>query len=228
MTWDVILVAFVGALVNLDRTAAFQFMVSRPLAVGPVTGLVLGQPAVGVIMGCLIELLYISRPPLGGHIPPNECLATILTTAGVILAGSASGEPDRVLFVLGFLLVSPLARGGVFLERKIRSINGRLARAADKAAGQGLDRRITALNLAGLGTTFAAAFLYLLILLPPVTLILNITQRHLPASILEAIGIMYLFLPLIGVAAALSAITVKHSSIFFALAYAGVIVFLGL
>jgi len=74
-------VALLGGVLCLDRVA-LQVMISRPVVVGPVIGMVLSEPFTGLIIGAFIELLWIDRSPMGLYIPPNDSIATVLATAG--------------------------------------------------------------------------------------------------------------------------------------------------
>ena len=219
MWGDVILVSVTGGLIAIDRTAAFQIMVSRPLVAAPLIGLLLGQPVLGAIVGALLELIWINRPPLGGYLPPNECLGSILITAGVILAGRSLGQTPPPLIVLGFLLVVPLARLASVIEKQLRRANGLFAEKAVKAAASGSTRLISGLNLAGLGLTYLSAAVFILAFLPPVTLILRGLYPLLAPSLIQTLDLMYYLLPLVGIAAALSSINVKRSNWAFGLLF---------
>ena len=61
-------------LLSLDVTAIGQFMVSRPIVVGPLVGLVTGHPELGLTLGALTELLWIADVPVGSHLPMDLCM----------------------------------------------------------------------------------------------------------------------------------------------------------
>ena len=56
-------------LLSLDVSAVGQFMLSRPIVVGPLVGTVTGHVELGLTMGALIELLWIADVPVGAHLP---------------------------------------------------------------------------------------------------------------------------------------------------------------
>ncbi|HXI10987.1 MAG TPA: PTS sugar transporter subunit IIC, partial [Thermodesulfobacteriota bacterium] len=64
-----IIVAAVGGVVSIDRTAAFQTMVSRPLVAAPVVGYFLGNLEAALVIGAVLELLLIGDLPVGRYIP---------------------------------------------------------------------------------------------------------------------------------------------------------------
>ncbi len=225
MLVDVIITGILGGLIYLDRTAAFQVMIHRPLIAGPIIGLILGSPITGLSVGVLVELLWISRPPLGGYMPPNECLAAILTTGSVIIAASPA-EPSRAFVVLGLLIVIPPVR---FLfpsiESGLRRLNGRLAENAALSLSRGAPPNFFSLNMMGLLFTYIAASLFILLLLPLLVLAIEYTYPRIPGSVVSALDWMYFCLPLIGVSSILGTINVKRSGMVFALAFAGAMFF---
>ncbi|MFH1135178.1 MAG: PTS sugar transporter subunit IIC [Pseudomonadota bacterium] len=223
---DVIWVSIIGGLIALDRTAALQVMISRPMAAGPLVGLALGRPMEGLQVGVLVELLWISKPPLGGYIPPNECLTAILASAAVIMVAPESAEPSRALITLGILVVIPPVR--FFfppLETQLRRWNGRLAAGAVLAVSRGKTPFFPGLNLLGLLPAYLGATLFILIILGPAVLILKFVYQLLPPPVLTALDWLFFCLPLIGAASVLGAINVKRSGMIYALAFAGALSF---
>lgn len=78
---DVLAVSIIGALIAIDRTAAFQVMISRPIVAAPVIGVLLGNPAAGLLTGVALELLFIGELPVGRYVPVNDTLLSITATA---------------------------------------------------------------------------------------------------------------------------------------------------
>ena len=99
-----VIAGLVGGLLCLDRTAAFQFMASRPLVSAPVIGLILGVPATGLAAGVLIELLYMADRPVGSYMPAHETGLAIVVTA--VSAAFLKGSPS-VVFSSGSFIMSP-------------------------------------------------------------------------------------------------------------------------
>ena len=69
---DALQVTLVGGLLALDRRGAFQLMVSQPLVVIPVLGLMFGQLDTALWMGALVQLLWMASLIVGASVPPNE------------------------------------------------------------------------------------------------------------------------------------------------------------
>lgn len=63
----------------------------RPLTAGFVVGLILGQPALGLEIGCAIQLIYIGFTAIGNAVPEDPLLAGTVATALAISAGLETG-----------------------------------------------------------------------------------------------------------------------------------------
>jgi len=55
-----------GGLLALDGTSLGQFMISRPLVAGVLTGWMVGDPVLGLLIGGILEVYFISIFPVGG------------------------------------------------------------------------------------------------------------------------------------------------------------------
>ena len=62
-------------------------LVNRPIVLGALTGLVLGDLKQGVIMGGTLELAYVGAVSIGAYVPPDMACGTVLGTAFAIEAG---------------------------------------------------------------------------------------------------------------------------------------------
>ena len=93
-----VIAGLAGGVLSLDRTAAFQSMVSRPLVTGPVMGLFLGDVGVGLSVGVLLELIYMADRPVGSYVPVHETGLTVVVTAVsvALLKAMAPLEPLTV------------------------------------------------------------------------------------------------------------------------------------
>lgn len=85
---ELLLVAVLGGVLALDGTSVGQFMVSRPLVAGAITGWALGDPATGILVGAVLELYLLVAFPTGGARFPEGGTATVVAVAsGVGIAG---------------------------------------------------------------------------------------------------------------------------------------------
>ena len=83
---ELLLVSLLGGVLALDGTAVGQFMVSRPLVAGALTGWLVGSPAVGLAVGALLEAYLLVSFPSGGARYPEGATAAVVAVAS---AGAA-------------------------------------------------------------------------------------------------------------------------------------------
>ena len=62
--------------------------IHRPVVLGPVVGLILGDLNTGILTGGTLELVWMGLAPLAGAQPPNVIIGTIVGTAFAISTGS--------------------------------------------------------------------------------------------------------------------------------------------
>jgi mannose/fructose/N-acetylgalactosamine-specific phosphotransferase system component IIC len=148
--------ALTGGVAAVERKGAFQLMLSRPIVLAPVMGLLLGDAAGGLLIGVPLELLFLGGVNLGGNLPDNETLLTAALTAMVVPAGIAAHTGvDGPLAALGLALLFPLALFGRRLERVSEMRNSQIASEATRRVLAG-DASATALSLRGLLLPFGA------------------------------------------------------------------------
>lgn len=117
---DLLPLTLLGGLLALDGTSFGQFMISRPLVAGVLTGWMVGDPALGLLIGGILEVYFISIFPVGGAEFPEGGPPTLVAVATAATVGGPAGVAMGAL--LGFLL----SRAGSFSTRFMRKINGRL------------------------------------------------------------------------------------------------------
>jgi len=143
---DLLSLTLLGGLLAWDGTALGQFMISRPLVAGVLTGWLVGDPALGLIIGGILEVYFISIFPVGGSEFPEGGPPTMVAVAtGALLAGPAG-------IALGTLLGFLLSRLGALSARILRKVNGRLV--PDPSRKEVTASRIVWAHLAGVGLDF--------------------------------------------------------------------------
>src|SRR3984885_3548197 len=96
-------------------------LLSRPLVLGPLVGLVLGDVTQGAIIGATLELIFMGNIKVGAAIPPDVITGGVLGTAFAILSGKGPASalalavpisilPEMVLS--GLCVFSPLYSNG--------------------------------------------------------------------------------------------------------------------
>lgn len=83
--------------------AVGYYAVYRPLVCGFLTGLIMGDPVTGTMIGATINLMYIGFISAGGALPGDMCLAGILGTALAISGGLTAEAALAIAVPLGLI-----------------------------------------------------------------------------------------------------------------------------
>ncbi|WP_432821102.1 PTS sugar transporter subunit IIC [Trichloromonas sp.] len=223
---DYLFAAGIAILAGLDRTAAMQFMVSRPIVAAPVTGFVLGDPWSGLQVGILIELMWLGRLPVGAAIPPDDTQIAVAGTALAIIMGSWTGFSGLPMILLCLLVSMPLGKAGQGFDRLARKANGWLLERADAALLGGRLASVERCHLLGV-VLFAAASLatYLVIMSAGTVAVWQLAPFLMPL-LTEASPWIQLAFPLVGAAMIIGTINVSRSVVLFSASFVAVFLLL--
>jgi PTS system mannose-specific IIC component len=143
---ELLQISLLGGLLALDATSVGQFMASRPLVAGALTGSLLGDPSVGLAVGAILELYLLVSFPTGGSRFPEGATATVIAVAA---AGPGAGGA-LALGVAAGLVWGQLA--GVSITW-LRHLNARLV--PDPSRGTHSAGRVAAAHFAAIALDYA-------------------------------------------------------------------------
>ncbi len=150
-------ISTIAGLFHLDVMVFGQFMFSRPIVVAPIIGILSGLPEVGLIVGIITELLYVSIIPVGIKIPPDSTTVAVLT---VVCSERLIDIPVALFFaiIFGFLYK--------YIDIAQRSFNSLLLGWVDTAKAELVEQRVNLLIIYALFITYLKTVLFYLIVLP--------------------------------------------------------------
>ncbi len=128
------LVAYVGAFIASLNSMTGQALTNRPVVLGPLVGLILGDLRQGVIIGSSLELAYMGVMVIGVSSSVNMTVASLLGTTYAIVTGQGSE--------LAIALAVPCSLLSSLVGRAIGPINLLLQRQGIKAADSGDARKV--------------------------------------------------------------------------------------
>lgn len=111
-------------------------LLSRPLVLGPLVGLVLGDLSQGVVIGATLELIFMGNIKVGAAIPPDVITGGVLSTAFAILSGK--GPSIAMALAVPISILAEMAISGLFVFRAV--FNKRFNRYAEEGDYQKLQR----------------------------------------------------------------------------------------
>lgn len=156
---DYLLLGIAAGLAAVERKGFLQAMLSRPIALGPVMGWMLGDIPGGVMLAGPLELLWLGAVNLGAALPVHETLGVSAIAGGAILAGRELGSGvTPAVAVLAVLLCAPMALLGRKADRLTEIVNEWLSARALTLLERGDSRAAVRENLYGLALPFGISF----------------------------------------------------------------------
>ena len=90
---ETLLITLVAA-IGFAHDGLGSFMYNRPIIMGPLVGLVLGDLRLGIMTGATLELVWLGAFPVGASCPPEMVSGSIIGTSFVIRTG---GDPGAAI-----------------------------------------------------------------------------------------------------------------------------------
>ncbi len=207
MLIQALLVGLVLAFCKCDTMYGYA-MASRPIVVAMLTGLVLGDPVTGVIMGSVLELMFIGSFPVGAAVSPDFTSAGAICTAFAILTGG--GEAVATVMAL------PIALLGGFISigcKLINAVSGQIMmRYLEKDDSKGASRIYVLGSLFSGGVIY---FLYGFVCVFAGSAAVEVIVNAIPTVIINGLAASANLLPAVGFALLLQMIISKKMAPFF-------------
>ena len=205
MIAEILTVSFIGGLLSLDVSAWGQIMVSRPIVCGPIIGLLLGDLKTGLIIGALLELIWINVISVGAAIPPDAtivavtCAALIMLTERTLTLGNNFQGSYRMVVLA---LTMPLGEIFKRIDIKQRKLNARFVHYLDREIIKGNLKALEKVNYFSLFLFFLKGFLFSLVAISMGIYVLPKLFSYLPYGTLVGLNFAYRLMPALGLAIA--------------------------
>jgi fructoselysine and glucoselysine-specific PTS system IID component len=111
-------------------------LLSRPLVLGPLVGLVLGDLNQGIIIGATLELIFMGNIKVGAAIPPDVITGGVLGTAFAIISGK--GPAIALAIAVPVSILAEMLISSLFVFRAV--INKKFNQYADEGDFNGIQR----------------------------------------------------------------------------------------
>jgi PTS system mannose-specific IIC component len=151
------LLAVVAGALALDTTAALQVMLSQPLVAGSIAGLIVGDLALGALVGSALQLVWIGTLPVGAVPFPDVAPASVVGVGVAYLLERAGVGPGWSV-AAGVVIALAAGATGRVVVGLLRRLNVRFAEGASLRAERADAGGIRSAVVFGLVTRFAAGF----------------------------------------------------------------------
>jgi fructoselysine and glucoselysine-specific PTS system IID component len=111
-------------------------LLSRPLVLGPLVGLVLGDLNQGIIIGATLELIFMGNIKVGAAIPPDVVTGGVLGTAFAIISGK--GPAIALAIAVPISILAEMVISGLFVLRAV--LNKKFNQYADEGDYKSIQR----------------------------------------------------------------------------------------
>lgn len=135
MTVAFILITLIAMFGHAEDFLATSLL-SRPLVLGPLVGLVLGDFTQGIIIGASLELIFMGNIKVGAAIPPDVITGGVLGTAFAIMSGQ--GAAVALALAVPISILAEMLVSGLFIFRS--AFNKKFAEAAARGDFQQFQR----------------------------------------------------------------------------------------
>lgn len=226
LTTKVAVLILLCGIIYLDRVAVLQMMIHRPIAIAVITGALFNRLPECATLGILLEMLWVSRLPVGASVPPDDTGAALFGTVAVAYLSFSRevGFADIALIGSVSVLVGELGRE---VDILVRRMNGKISRYA-----------VSGVDVGDLETVrsciYASIVLWLLagVFLSFSWIVLGILAGKwfvpaIPRNVISPFLVMYLIIPATGAVSVYQHCRVSNKSAFFHMALAsGAIAFM--
>lgn len=202
MTGTLFLGILLGAALWLDRVFLLQILISRPIVLAPLLGLVLGNLGMGILLGAALELIWLNAPPVGAFLPYDESFcAAVAVPVGTVAAASLDLQTAAGL---ALFLCLPTAFVGRAVDTRIRKANQDLL-PMDPSA---IESQLSGLMLKAV----ARAFLMALLALGACTIVLAVLAMLVKDRMPPAVDTALATLPAISIIIGLAGLAGSRGS----------------
>lgn len=213
MLGKAILAGLVSVVGIWDTRIFGNLKLERPLMLGTLTGLVLGDLKTGIILGAALELVFMGAVAVGAAAPPDMILGTVIATAICILKGGSVGA--------SLAIAVPIAALGVFIATAVRIFIAQLGHSADKLIDEGKYKAAQRVHIIGGPMLFG--ILYFVIAFAAIYFgadSVGALIGMIPQRAQDALQIVSKVMPALGFAMILKTMVSKEMVIYFLLGFA--------
>lgn len=197
-----ILLSIVAGLVYIQRRMFGDMQFERPIVVGPLVGLIMGDLQTGLAVGASFELIFMGAAAIGGAVPPNIVIAAVLGTSFAITTGKGI-EAALVVAV-------PAALVATTFELFAKTVSPIFAHGADKYAREGNASGITLMVMLGNLLHFLAYAVPTFVALYFGGSSVELLTSAIPGPVMNGIKAAGNLLPALGFGLLLNSLGAKH------------------
>ena len=206
-TGTALVLAFIAGFAYFSRRFMGELYLERPILLGPIVGLILGDLPTGLVMGGTLELAFMGVVEIGGGVNQNMAIGSVLGTAFAISAGLTIEE--------ALLIAIPASIIGSFFELVAKTFSTFFVARAEGYAEKNNAKGFSAMVHMGNGFHFLAVAIPTFLALALGTGAVESLANAIPAWLSSGISVVGHVLPAFGFALLLNTIATTQLMPFF-------------
>ncbi len=197
------LVAFIG---TFDYAIGTLYL-GRPICLGPLVGLILGDLNQGLIIGATLELFFIGSVSIGGYIPPDVITGSVLATAFAIKSGIETEAAIAMALPIALLVLA--------ISNGLQCLFPFIAKIGDRSAEKGEEKGINIAHWAiGLSTCLCRFFVVFIAYLYGAEVVSAVVDK-IPQFIIDGMSAATGLLPALGLAMLIKMIISRDNILYY-------------
>lgn len=118
--WQVVFLIFFSGFISIDRLAGLNIMISRPIIVSGIIGIVLGDISAALMIGLIFEFIGMLEVPVGTTIAHDDSFGGY---AGAVAVLFGYVRPDAINILAAIFIISILMYPVTLSDKGFRDIN---------------------------------------------------------------------------------------------------------
>lgn len=195
------LLSIIAALLELDAYYIGMLLISQPIIIGGITGIILGNPGAGIIMGSIVQLIWINNPPVGAFVPPSTTTISFISAVySIIFFKLLSNANQDAIFMFSLLIGIPTGYFVGQIDIWHRKLNIKIIHFFENKIKQGKTSYLILIHLISIFIKFISNIgLFILIIVFGISLAEKI-YLSLPLQLIRALSISFWIMPVVGLA----------------------------
>ena len=222
---DLLVICLLAAILSVDVRTIGGTMLSRPLVVAPLTGLLMGDAKTGFLVAYFIELVWVGMLPVGAYLPVEVLPVTVVSVylASTFIAALGNFSESIIMFCI--IMSIPVGFMSRWLESHIRELNSRLSDYLDGEVSEERIPNVEMITYMNIAITLLKGFLVCFLPIFFGSHVLLNVYGSLPGNVKAALETAFYLVPLVGIAVVMEIFYMKKYTLHFALSFIAVFVF---
>lgn len=195
------LLSIIAAILELDAYYIGMFLISQPIIIGGVAGYILGNATAGIIIGSIVQLIWINNPPVGAFVPPSTVtISFIATVYSIIFLKLLTNANQDAIFMFSLLIGIPSGYFVGQIDIWHRKLNIKIIRLFEDKIKQCKKIYLYIIQFFSILIKFLLnIILFILIIIFGISLAEKI-YLSLPMQLIRALSISFWIMPVVGLA----------------------------